>query len=431
MQVTRENLNACTIQLEIVCDESQVQDGFARAYKTIAKEVRVPGFRPGSAPRTVIDQHVPREKIVNAAADEIVRSSLTKALKQESIEPNDYPAVTLRRFDPDTFAFEYQAKVPLKPIVELGEYKGLKAQRPKVDVTDADVERHLESLRNRAGERAKVVDRGVQQGDIAVVNIKVDGEEGEGRNFMSVVGDTFPGLDEAITGMFVEEMKVVSLSFPDTFQERDWAGKTLGAKVTIRSLNALKVPELDDDFAQKFATENVDDLRVKVREWLVQAENQMAQDFVDEQLQVELLKNSKIEVPDTMWEQVAQRRLQELQRDVQARGITIEEYAKRSGMEGLDALVEEWKREAKTHVMRAVAIRDIFMREKLRVDNRDLNDALQEMAAEYEMPPAELFDAIKKQKAFDELNHRAIFKKVIKFLNANAKIEEVAVGTTS
>lgn len=425
MTVTREDLNPCTVKLEVTCAPEQVEEGFNKAIRGFAKNIKVPGFRPGHAPREMVEQMVHRDDLYQAAADAIVQKACKAAIEQEQLKPDDNPMVNVSKLDRDEKLCEFTAKVPLAPIVELGEYKGLTAERPKVEVSDAEVEAQLEELRKRSGKREAVTDRGVQEGDIAVLNIKADGEEGDGRNFMTIAGQTFPQLDQAIMGMQVEEMKQLDLTFPENFQEKDWAGKPLHCQVSIRSLNSVRLPELDDSFAQDLKTKDLKELKDRLKEQIKQAKDAMSADYVNEQLQEALLKNCTVHVPDNMWESVANQRLRELTVDVQKRGQSMEDYAKENGMT-MEQLVDAWSNEAKTHVMRAVVIRDIFVKEGMKLGNPDLNQELFVMAQEYEMKPEDLLAALKKHGGLRELEFRAIFRKVIGFLNENAKIKEVA-----
>jgi len=154
----------------------------------------------------------------------------------------------------------------------------------------------------------------------------------------------------------------------------------------------------------------------------------MAHEYVVEQLLEGLLRTSTIHVPDTMWESVASRRLQELNQDQQQKGKSMEEYAKEQGMT-LEQLVEAWKTESKLHVQRAVAVRDIFEREKMTLSNQELNRELGTMAQEFEMDPKALLETLKKNQALDELQFRAIFRKVTEFLKENAKIKDVQMAS--
>lgn len=429
MQVTREDLNPCTIKLSVTAAPDQVKGGFDKAYKSFAKRLRIPGFRPGHAPRHLVAQMVDPNDILNSAAEEIVRNTLNEALKAEKIRPHDRPAVELTSIDESEQKCEYVAKIPLEPQVKLGEYKGVEIKRPKTEVTDEEVDQQLEELRKRSGKRETVTDRGLQEGDNAVVNIKIDGEEGEGKNFVIVVGQTFKGLDGAITGMKVEEMTKVDLSFPKEFQEKEWAGKKKKAQVTIRSANSVVMPELDDEFAKglkgkELKSKDLSELKEKLKENILKAKQTIGQEYVTEALFEEILKSSEVHVPDTMWESVAAQRLREEAENGAREGKKLEEVAKDHGME-LDEYVAKWQAEAKAQVQRAVLANTIFKQEGMKLTNQDFTESLNEMAMEYGVHPGQLFEFMKKNKNFTELEVRSVYRKVMAFLTENAKIVEV------
>ncbi len=427
MQVTREELNPCTVQLDIACAPEQVRHGFDKAFKQLSKHIRVPGFRPGHAPKNLLEPLVPKQDLFEQAADNIIRTAFKAALEQEKLEAYSQPSVDLKVLNEEELKCEFTAKVPLQPVVELTEYKGLEAEQPPVEVRDEEVDAQIQDLRQKRGKRETVTGRGVEEGDVAVVNVKVDGEEGDGRNFMTIAGQTFPQMDQALMGMQAEELKSLNLTFPENFQEKDWAGKTLKCQVTLRSVSAVHLPELDDAFAQTLSTESVDQLRNRMRELIGQAKMNMAHEYVVEQLLEQLLNKSTIHVPDTMWESVASRRLQELASEQQQKGKSMEDYAKEQGM-SLDELVEAWKGESKLHVQRAVMVREIFSRENMNLSNQELNRELQTMAREFEMSPGDLLNTLKKNQAIDELHFRGIFRKVTEFLKENARLKEVQMA---
>ncbi|MCB8933802.1 MAG: trigger factor [Chthonomonadaceae bacterium] len=430
MQITREDLNPCTVSLDVVCDAEAVSAGFEKAFKTLAKQMRVPGFRPGHAPKAVVEKMVEREHLYDAAADAIVRSVVKKALEQEKLEPFDRPSVDLKKLDRDAGECEFSVKVPLAPKVELGDYHGLKAEVPNLQVTDEEVQHQIDELRRRYSTREAITGRGVEEGDVAVVNIKPEGQEGDGRNFMTIAGQTFPALDAALMGMKAEEMKQLELTFPDNFQEKDWQGQTYPCRVTLRSVSSVTLPNLDDEFAKELNLEGMKDLENRMREQIGNAKRAMIQDYVNEQLLEDLASRSTIHVPDTMWEGVANQRLRELAQEQQKKGKTLEQYAAENNMT-VEQMVEAWKTEAKTQVIRAIMVREIFAREKMSLSNTELNDELGTMAREFEMPPDQLVEALKKNNALDELHFRALFRKVTLFLDEHAKKQEVAAGSAT
>ncbi len=430
--VQREDLNPCTIQLTITCTPEQVSEGFNRALREYAKVMKIPGFRPGQAPKSMVEKMIAKQDLYNQAADEIIRKTLGQAMADLNITPHDAPAVSVTKLEQETNVCEFTAKVPLAPIVEIGDYKSLTAERPPIQVTDEEVDAQIEELRKHSGKREAITDRGAEEGDVAVVNIKQDGEAGDGRSFMSIVGRTFPQLDEALSGMRAEEMKHLDLTFPANFQEKEWAGKSFSAKVTLKSVNSVRTPDLTDDFAQALKGElksgSLEELKKKVRERMEAAKAQMATEFINEKLQAQLLAKSTVHVPDTMWEAVANQRLREIDFESRQKGKTLEDYAKENGTT-LEQMVKDWQEEAKIQVQRAVIAREIFVREKLQLTNEDLNQMVMEMAYEYQMQPQDLVAVMEKNKNFQELEIRAVFKKVVELLNQNATITDG--GSTS
>ncbi len=347
-----------------------------------------------------------------------------KAVDQQELKPYSTGAVTLKEIDEETGKCELVAKVPLAPVVEIGDYSSIPVEMPEYTVTDEDVENQIEEMRHRRSTRQAVSDRGVEQGDVAVVNIRPEEEEGEGRNFMTVVGKTFPNLDESLIGMRVEEMKNVTLKFPETFQEKDWAGSELACHITLRSLSSMKLPELDE-VASSLEMESGEDLKTAVRAALENQKEAALQDIVHEQLIETLMQRSSICVPDTMWETVAKQNLRDLLESLNAKKMTFAEYVKEKGMTEEEFLAAQ-SAEAKRYVMRAQLIQDLFLKENLTVSNQDLNKEIGEMAAEYHMSTRELVTTLQKNNSLKEVHYQAIHRKVMEFLNSKADIKVAA-----
>jgi trigger factor len=428
MHVTREDLNPCTVKLTVVCDPDEVKQGYDTAFKQLTRNLRLPGFRPGKAPRSLLESLISPGEWNEAAGEEIVKKVYDKAIEAEHLEVDRTtpPHIVVETLDREAGSAEFVAKVPLPPRVELGDYKGLPVEQPSADVTDEELDFEIEELRKRGQTRESVTDRGVQEGDVAVLNLKLDGDSGDGRNFMTIAGKTFPGLDEAITGMRVEEMKTAELTFPENFSDKDLAGKSHQVKITLNSLSAVHLPDLNDEFAQTFKTESMDDLRGRLREAIGRAKQSMVRQIVYEKLLDELMARSKVSVSDNMWENLASRRLREYEAEQEARNRTLEDYAKENGM-NVEELTEAWRSKAKLEVERALLIQDVYRREAMKVENLDLQHELVVMAREFEMTPEKLLDELNKNNAIDELHFRALSRKVGDFLLANADVTLVGV----
>lgn len=423
LQISTEELNPCTLMLTVSCPPEMVEEGFRKAYKTAAKRIRIPGFRPGAAPLKLVREHADPDYIRRTALDAIVKRAYGEALKEKAIEPHGGPRIELLKLEEDEPACEFRAKVPLPPKVELGDFEGLSAGRPKVEVTDEEVESHLEDLRKRRAATKEVSGRAAQEGDFAVINLKVEGEEGEGRTFMAVVGETFPQLDEQLVGMQLDDIRQAALTFPDNFQEPDWAGKPLTCHIRIKSLSALELPELSDEFAQSFAVDSVEDLKVRARAAIQTAKERAYSDYVAEQLLEQVASRSNVISPDPMWERVAEQRLEEIAADAERRGMTLAQAAEGANMT-IEQLFERLKEEAKQEVHRALLISEIFKKSELKIEKDDLARHLEQLARESGMAPKEAFEALRRSGNLDELNYRVMREKVLALLIEKATIRD-------
>jgi trigger factor len=426
MQVTREDLNPCTVKLTVVCEPEEVKQGYDTAFRQLTKKIKLPGFRPGKAPRAMLEGVLPSQDWNEAAAEEIVRKAYTKAVEQEGLQPDrtTSPQVSLDALNQQELKAEFTAKVPLPPKVELGDYKGLPVTQPPTDVTDEEIEYQIKELQKQRGQqREKIADRGATDGDVAVLNLQA--EEGEGKSFVTVVGQSFAQLDDAIRGMGVEEMKNAELTFPDNFQVKEWQGQTKKVKITLNSLSAVSTPALDDAFAQSLQLENVEALRNRLRENIGRAKQQMVRQVLFEGLLSALMERSQVAVSDNMWETLADRRLRETAEEQGRSGKSLEQYAQENGMT-VEGLVEAWKERAKLEVQRALLIQSVYSAEQMQIGNAELNQELVAMAQEYGVEPMEMVQTLQQNNALDELQFRALSRKVSDFLLAHA---DVTIGT--
>lgn len=313
-------------------------------------------------------------------------------------------------------------------MVELADTKGLKATKPKLEVTDEEINRTLDDMRARSANRTPqaVTDRGVASGDVVVVNLKAEGAEEEGKQFMVMAGQTFPALDEALMGMHTEEVKAVTLEYPANFRVNEsWAGKTLPTQVMVKSISAVQLPELDDEFAKSLNTENVDDLKEKIREGIMRAKENGLQEMLRDQLLDDLLAKSNVHVSDNTWQAVVDRRLQEMARELSNQRKTIEDYVKETGLTN-----EEFKArldaEAQLNVRRAVVIQKIFTDNDMKITDEDVSRHFLQIAAENGVPQNEL-DNFAKQfggQLREEVIFRSMAHKVADLLLESADVTE-------
>jgi trigger factor len=193
----------------------------------------------------------------------------------------------------------------------------------------------------------------------------------------------------------------------------------------VTSISAVRLPELDDEFAKSLQVENVDELKTRIKELLENAKKQMQKELNSDKLLTTLFERSTVYVSDNMWETLAERRMQETADEQRKAGKTMEAYAEENGMT-LDDLAKAWYAQAKSHVERALLIREIFVKEKMQLSNTELNQELFIMASEFGMESKNLLEILKANNSLEELHFRAISRKVSEFLEANAEVSEAA-----
>jgi trigger factor len=402
----------------------QVKQSFDKSFRELTKKVKLPGFRPGKAPRAMLEPMINPEDWHEEAARTLVMSTLNQAIKEQGInaDGSTQPSVEVKSLEKEAGTAEYVAKVPLPPQVELANYDGLSVVHAPVDVADEEIDQQIEEMRRRRSQRSTVTDRAVAVGDIAVVNIKPD-DAAEGKPFMVSVGKSFPALDELVTGMHLEELKHAELTFPAEFSDKEWAGQTKSVTLTVNSLTAVKLPDLDDAFAKSLETQNVDELRERVAAGLRLYKEDAAFEVATDELLDAMVARSTILVSDNMWEQLADRRIRETAEEQARQGVRLEDYAKSQGM-SLEQFVELWQGRAQSEIKRAFVIQNVFARENLRITNGDMTEELVKMAAQFGTTPDELYASLEKNDNMQELQFRAIQRKVRQFLLSRAEVKE-------
>jgi len=291
---TVENLSPTRVRLAVEVPFDALKPNLEKAYKEIAQQVRVPGFRPGKVPARIIDQRVGRGAVLQEAVNEALPRLYGEAAREHSIVPLGQPEIDITNLDDSADgSLSFTAEVDVRPEIELPELEGIAVSVDDAAVTDEDVETQLGELRDRFG-TLKGVERPAESGDYVSLDLvsKVGDEEIEGgsaKGLSYVVGsdDLVDGLDDAITGKSAGD----TVNFATTLRQREHAGEQADVEVSLKSVKVKELPELDDDFAQlasEFDTvaELRDDLRtrygrVKVLEQGAQARDRLLEHLID------------------------------------------------------------------------------------------------------------------------------------------------------
>ena len=266
--VEKHEKNMVTVTVEVGKDE--FAPAIEKAYKKQVKQMKIPGFRPGHAPRKVIEGMYGVEIFFDEAMNFAFPEAYQAALEEAKLEPVEHPQVEVTEVSADGFTFK--ATFANYPEVKLGEYKGLSAEKPSVEVGDEDVDKKLQQMRERNA-RLVSVEREAQNGDTAVIDfegkkdgVPFDGGKGESYPLELGSGSFIPGFEEQIVGMKAGDEKDIDVTFPEDYQAEELAGKPVVFSIKLHEVKAKDMPELDDEFAKDVSEfDTLEELKADLR----------------------------------------------------------------------------------------------------------------------------------------------------------------------
>ena len=377
MKSAVETLSPTRVKLTVEVPFDELKPSLDSAYRKIGQQVRVKGFRPGKVPARVLDQYVGRGAVLEEAVNEALPRFYGDAVRENDVDILGHPEIEVTEFN-DGDQLVFTATVDVRPEFELPSYEGLPVTVDDAEVDDARIDEQLQGLRDRFA-TLKTVEREALSGDFVSIDLSatIDGqpvEDASATNLSYEVGSDslVRGLDEAITGLSAGESK----EFETQLRSGDHGGDNAVATVTVRTVKEKEVPDLDDDFAQTASEfDTIDELRGDIRERLGRIGRlQQGVQARDRTLDV-LLERVDLPLPEhTLADEVAYRK-QTMSQQLQAAGISREQYAEMEGtsIEEMDADLEKGAGQA----IRAQFVLDAIARkEELGVSEAELTDTI-------------------------------------------------------
>jgi trigger factor len=377
--LSREEPSPVTIHLTVEVDATTTQRMFERALRGIGRYLRVPGFRPGQAPLPMLRRMVSEENLRRAAGELMMDEFIPKVLQQEQLEPYRPPQVNIERLQ-EGEPFRFKLTVPLRPVVEkLGEYRDLRFPIPPQETSDDEVEQAIESLRKQQMKLEAAPDRPAQPDDRLVVSIQSLEEANARRNrYMITLGQTFGALDNLLAGMQVGETKEATLTFPESFNDPELAGKTLTVAVAVERVLAPIYPELNDEFAKQFGFETLDALREDVRQRITRQKLEYLQDQARSQALAALRERSIVHLPDALIDEQLREEIAEFSKELVESGTTLEQFIQQTGLTG-EEVREQLRQRGIARLQNTLLLLAIADQEGIEVTDAEL-DSITEIA---------------------------------------------------
>ena len=391
MKINNKKLENAIVELTVAFDSEEWKATQEKALDKLAKNVKIDGFRPGKAPAAMVRARVSKASVLEEATDMILQTKFVEILTEANVEPVAQPALSVQKVDADEL--EVQILVPVKPQVELGEYKGLEVKKGRVTVTKKEIEEQLANYQTQFAELTVKEGGKVAKGDTAVIDFEgfVDGvafEGGKGENYPLEIGSGsfIPGFENQVIGMTVDKEQDIVVTFPEDYGAADLAGKEATFKVTVHEIKEKHLPEIDDELAKDVnidGVETIDQLKDHIKANIkTRKESENENKFMDD-LYKAIVASSKVEDSDALLEQEQGLMLQEIEQNLQRQGLNFEVYQQFTG-KSKDDIKEDIKPQAEERVKLNAILAAIIEEEKLAVSDEELETELKTIAEYYQ-----------------------------------------------
>ena len=416
-----EKLEKSQVALTIEVGAAEFEAAVEKAYQKMRRKINVPGFRPGKAPRKMIERMYGAEVFFEEAINIAFPEAYEAAVEQEKLQVVGYPAVEMvGEVTKDGFTFK--ATAPVYPEVTLGEYKGLKAEKPEVKVTAADVDERLKTLADR-NTRLVSVDREAKSGDTAVIDFEgflngkpFEGGKGENHNLELGSGSFVPGFEDQVIGMKVGEEKDIDITFPEDYTP-ELAGKPVVFHVKVNEVKVKEVPAIDDEFAKDVSEfDTLKELKADIKKKMTDERTAAAQRAFEDVLMTKVAEGIKADIPDEMIEMQAHQMLEGFKQQLASQGIPFDQYTKMTGMNE-EQIIMDAKEPATNQVKMDLAIRAIIKAEGLEVSDEEIEAEMKTVADKYGMD----LDTVRKYLRSEDVKEQVMREKVIKVVADSAK----------
>ena len=412
-------LNGCKREIELDIEADEVTKEFERIVTQFSSRAKIPGFRPGKAPRDIIKQRFYPE-IKESLFNSLVPKALSGELKTQNLNPVGMPVVDDLHFK-EGQPLHLKAQFEVWPEFNLPGYKKIKVKNKKISVTDQEINQSLEELRLRSAQYIPVEGRGVLEEDYVVAELK--GKDLKTKKFLpqeKVVilaghAENEEMLNKKLIGSMPGEEKIFTLEYDKNHQNKKLAGKKIEHNLKVISIKEKKLPALDDEFAKELGEfGSLKDLKEKIKKEIISSKEKAAKQDMAEEIIKKISDKLSIGLPEVL---VEQEYMAIMRRLLSSR--TQQDIKK----EDLEQLKSEGKKKAEQSLKNHLILKKIAEKENLKVSDQEMHEHFKEIAKANNVPLAQIVDSVNKEGKREELRSSILFKKTVDFLVEHAIIE--------
>lgn len=415
------------VELTIAVSPEELEAGKQAAFKKNGKKITVPGFRKGKAPRQLIEKLYGEGVFFEDAVNIAYPPAYDKAVEEAGLRSVGPADIEMKEI-PEEGGFIFTAKVPVEPEVEVGEYKGIEAEKEEVKVMAADVKAELDRMAQRVA-RTETVERPAKNGDTVVIDFEgftdgkpFDGGKGENHNLVLGSGSFIPGFEEQLVGAKADDEVEVKVTFPEEYHASELAGKEAVFQCKVHHVQQTVLPKIDDEFAKDVSEtcETLDDLKKEIKEKLTASRQEEVDHDFEEKLLDVITEGLKADIPDAMVEAQIDHIMQDFGYRLQMQGMTLQQYAQMNGME-FETFRNMFRDQAGRQVKVRLALKKIAEIENIEIDETTLDEEYGKMAENYGIE----VEKVKKAVAAEALRGDLLLTKALDLVKETAKVKIV------
>ena len=410
--------------LEFAIDKATFDAAVDKVYRKQVKNINVPGFRKGKAPKSVIEKMYGQGVFFEDAINDLIPENYEAAVKEADIIPVGQPEIDIVSIDENGLVLS--AKIPVKPEMKIADYKGIEAVKNNVEATDEEVSRELDMIRERNSREIEITEEAAQMGDIVKIDfegsvdgVAFDGGKGSDYSLKLGSGSFIPGFEEQIAGHAIGEEFDVNVTFPEDYHAAELAGKASVFKTKVNAITRVELPELDDEFAKDASEfDTLDELKADMKAKIQERHDKQAENEFEEKLIEALIEKLEGEIPEAMFVNETENFVRDFDNRLRSQGMDMNMYFKYTGLT-IDALREQMRPQAERQVKARLALETIAAAEGIVASEQEINDEYQRIADAYRLEldqvksmldDASIIADIQVKKAMDIVKESAVVK---------------------
>ena len=423
MKIIKNEKTNSLYELEIAVEKDVFEAAINKVYRKQVKDINVPGFRKGKAPRSIIEKMYGKGVFYEDAINDLLPTVYTDAIKEADIKD----IVAQPEFDivsVDDNGLVLSAKIYVKPDAQIADYVGIEVEKTVEPVTDEELNHEIDTVRERNSREIEVTDRAAEMGDTAVLDYEgfCDGvafEGGKGENFSLKLGSGqfIPGFEEQVVGHNIGEEFDINVEFPTEYHAKELAGKPAVFKIKLHKLNKVELPELDDDFAKDVSEfDTFDEYKADLKAKIEKRHESKADAEVEEKLVDALIEKLTADIPEPMFVNETENFLRDYDNNLRMSGLDLKTYMQYTGRT-LDDLRADFRPRAEKQVKARLALEKIAALENLEASEEDIAGEYKRIAEAYGITEDQVKESIdasaiaedmKVKKAMDLVKEKAV-----------------------